>query len=125
MPQQVKITVGNISLRAEFGDTETTKAIINVLPIETSFNTWGDEFYFEIPVEMELDDTATDKVKVGDIGYWPTGNALAIFFGPTPMSTGDDPVPASKVNMVGKVLDDATQLRNVKSESKIRIERTS
>jgi len=123
MSQQIRITVGEVTLIGELGDTQTALAIIDVLPIETEFNTWGDEFYFEIPVEMELDETATNKVKVGDIGYWPAGRALAIFFGPTPMSSGDDPVPASEVNLVGKVLDDATQLRGVKPEGRIRIEK--
>lgn len=123
MSQQIRITVGEVSLIGELGDTETALAIIDALPIETEFNTWGDEFYFEIPLKMELDDTATDVVKVGDIGYWPSGRALAIFFGPTPMSSRDDPVPASEVNLVGKVFDDAMQLREVKSEGRIRIEK--
>jgi uncharacterized protein len=83
---------------------------------------WGDEFYFEIPVTMPLDESATRKVKAGDIGYWPPGKALAIFFGPTPMSTGTDPVPASEVNLVGRILDDPTLLRQEKGAFKIRIE---
>jgi hypothetical protein len=72
---------------------------------------------------MGPDNTATTKVKVGDIGYWPPGHALAIFFGPTPMSSGADPVPASEVNMVGRITDDATVLKNAKGKGKIRIER--
>jgi hypothetical protein len=61
-------------------------------------------------------------VKVGDIGYWPPGKAMAIFFGKTPMSTGSDPVPASAVNLVGKIMDDATVLKKAKGAVKIRIE---
>jgi hypothetical protein len=61
-------------------------------------------------------------VKLGDIGYWPPGKALAIFFGPTPMSTGKDPVPASEVNIVGRVIDDITILKKEKGAAKIRIE---
>jgi hypothetical protein len=72
---------------------------------------------------MPLDETATIKVRVGDIGYWPPGNALAIFFGPTPMSKGSEPVPASEVNIVGKVIDDATNLKKAKGTNKIRIEK--
>ena len=90
-------------------------------PLETRPNEWGDEFYFEIPVNRPLDKSATRKVKVGDIGYWPPGKALAIFFGPTPMSTGPDPVPASEVNLVGRILDDPTLLRKEKGAAKIRI----
>ena len=83
----------------------------------------GSAFYFTIPVEMSLDETATKEVKVGDIGYWPPGNALAIFFGPTPLSSGIDPVPASEVNLVGRITDDATLLRKAKGAVKIRIEK--
>lgn len=120
---KIKITVRNITLSAEFFGTKTAKAIEGVLPIETVPEEWGDEFYFEIPVELALDETATTKVKVGDIGYWPPGNALAIFFGPTPISSGSEPVPASEVNLVGKILGDAAVLKQVKGAKKIRIEK--
>jgi hypothetical protein len=92
--ERIKIIIKDITLYAELFDTKTAKAVAEALPIETVPDEWGDEFYFEIPVEMPLDDTATTKVKVGDIGYWPPGNALAIFFGPTPISRGYEPVPA-------------------------------
>ena len=72
---------------------------------------------------MSLDETATKEVKAGDIGYWPPGNALAIFFGPTPLSSGTDPVPASEVNLVGRIKDDAALLRKAKGAVKIRIEK--
>jgi hypothetical protein len=123
MPIRIKITVKDIVLDAEVFDTKTAQAIADALPIEIMPNEWGDEFYFEIPVKMPLDDTATTKVKVGDIGYWPPGNALAIFFGPTPMSRGTEPVPASKVNLVGKITGDATVLKKAKGANKIRIEK--
>lgn len=123
MPTPMKIIVKDMGLDAELFDTKTAQAIADALPIETMPNEWGDEFYFEIPVKMPLDDTATTKVKVGDIGYWPPGNALAIFFGPTPMSRGTEPVPASEVNLVGKITGDATVLKKAKGANKIRIEK--
>jgi hypothetical protein len=122
MPTQVRIIVGSVTLKAELFDTACAKAIVKKLPIEAKPEEWGDEFYFEIPVTMSLDETATAKVRIGDIGYWPTGRAMAIFFGPTPMSTGSDPVPASAVNLVGKIINDAILLKNAKSASKIRID---
>lgn len=121
MPTKIKITINDIVLDAELFDTPCAKAIVAVLPIETRPNEWGDEFYFEIPVKHGLDDMATTIVKVGDIGFWPPGNALAIFFGRTPMSTGLDPVPASEVNLVGRILGDATVLKKAKGAGKIRI----
>ncbi len=126
MPAQIRIKVDNMTLRAELFDTACAKKIIEKLPIEAKPDEWGDEYYFEIPVQESLDDTATTKVKAGDIGYWPPGRAMAIFFGPTPMSTGSDPVPASAVNLVGKIIDDATLLKKAKGAAKIiRIEMTS
>lgn len=120
---KIRITVRNITLNAELFETQTARAIEDSLPIEAEPDEWGDEFYFEVPVEMPLDETATVKVKVGDIGYWPPGNALAIFFGPTPISSGSEPVPASDVNLIGKILGDATALRQVKGARKIRVEK--
>jgi len=123
MPAPIRIIIADITLDGELFDTQCAKAVAGVLPIETRPDEWGDEFYFGIPVEMPLDGTATKTVKVGDVGYWPPGKALAIFFGPTPMSTGFDPVPASEVNIVGKITGDATLLRNAKGSRRIRIER--
>jgi hypothetical protein len=122
MPTHVTIKVDNLIVKAELFDTACAKKIVERLPIEARPEEWGDEFYFTIPITDALDETATVKVKVGDIGYWPPGRAMAIFFGATPMSTGSDPVPASAVNLVGKIVDDATILKEAKGAVKIRIE---
>jgi uncharacterized protein len=123
MSTKISISIQGITLPGELGDTACAKVITDALPIETWPNEWGDEFYFKIPVTMPLDATATTKVKAGDIGYWPPGNALAIFFGPTPLSIGPDPVPASEVNIVGKITDDPAILKMVKGATSIRIEK--
>jgi len=93
------------------------------LPFSERPSEWGDEFYFEIPVAWQSDATATTRVKIGDIAYWPEGKALAIFFGRTPMSTGPDPVPAGSVNSVGRIIGDATVLQKEKGARKIKIEK--
>jgi hypothetical protein len=123
MPTKIKIMIKDIILDAELFDTKCAAAIAAALPLETRPSEWGDEFYFGIPLKMQLDETATTKVKIGDIGFWPPGNALAIFFGRTPMSSGPDPVPASEVNRVGKITGDATVLQKAKGAGKIRIEK--
>ncbi len=123
MPQKIKIIVGACSLNAELSDTPCAKAIYKKLPIEAKPNEWGDEFYFSIGLKMPPDETATTKVRVGHIGYWPPGTALAIFFGRTPMSDSSDPVPASQVNVVGMITGDATVLKKEKGAPKIRIEK--
>jgi hypothetical protein len=123
MPTKIKISIKDIVVDAELFDTACAKAIVAVLPLETRPNEWGDEFYFEIPVKRALDDTATTNVKAGDIGFWPPGNALAIFFGRTPLSTGPDPVPASEVNLVGRILSSAKVLQKGKGAIMIKIEK--
>ena len=122
MPTSIRISIGGVTLEAEFFSTACAEKIAMNLPIETKPNVWGGEFYFEIAVDMPLDETATTKVKVGDIGYWPPGRALAIFFGPTPMSSGADPVPASEVNLVGRIIGNANLLRQANSKENLRIE---
>ena len=119
----IKIILGNLTLRAELNDSPTAQKIWEALPIETSFNTWGDEIYFSIPVEMELESNAQEVVQSGDLGYWPSGNAFCIFFGPTPISGEGEIRPASAVNMIGRVIDDATQLKEGMSENLIRLEK--
>jgi hypothetical protein len=122
MSWRIHITVGGVTLEAGLSDTPTARAVAEALPLEVPFNTWGDEFYFEVPVSMALDDTATTSVHVGDIGYWPPGRAVAVFFGPTPVSTGDEPVPASKVNIIGQIDAEAAKLGTVKDAGTIRLE---
>jgi hypothetical protein len=123
MPTRIRISVKDIVLQAELSDTACGRAIATCLPIVTRPNEWGDEFYFEIPVNVPLDASAGTAVKAGDIGYWPPGRALAVFFGPTPMSTGLDPVPASAVNLVGRITGDPTVLKRARGASEIRIEK--
>ena len=123
MTTPIRIIVGKVAVKAELGDTSLAENIAGKLPIETMPNEWGDEFYFGIPVRSGLDETATTKVKIGDIGYWPPGNAMAIFFGPTPMSSGADPVPASDVCLIGRIIEDATLLRKARGARNIRIEK--
>jgi len=101
-------------VRAELNDSPTARAIEQALPIEASAKTWGDEVYFSIPAACEASDDARADVVVGELGYWPAGNAFCVFFGATPASGADGrPRAAGKVNPIGKVLDEATVLRAV------------
>jgi hypothetical protein len=120
---KIAIHAGGVSVEAELFDTETARDIAAALPLEAEFSTWGDEFYFPVPVKRGLDDTARTVMEVGDLGYWPPRGALAVFFGPTPASIGGEPVAASEVNVVGRILGDAVRLKSVKMARTIRIER--
>lgn len=122
MPTPIKIIVDDVVLTAELFDTPCAQGIARSLPIEAFPNAWGDEFYFEVPFRCDLDRTATSDLEEGDIGYWPPGRALAIFFGPTPMSRGSKPVPASDVNLVGRIFQGAGLLKDAKGATRMRIE---
>jgi hypothetical protein len=119
---RIKITVGSLSMEAELNETLTAKKVADALPIRSALNTWGDEFYFTIPVEAELDESAREEVEVGDLGYWPTGKAFCIFFGQTPMSKPGKIIPASAVNIIGKVAGDAGRFKEVKAETEVLVE---
>jgi uncharacterized protein len=107
---QIMITRGELSVTAELDDSATAAQIIEALPFEGRINTWGEEIYFEIPVSASLAADARADVEVGDVAYWPTGNALCVFFGPTPVSDSEKPRAASPVNLIGEVLANLEQL---------------
>lgn len=121
--KRIRITVGGLQLEAELKGTKTAGEVYAALPVQAPINIWGEEFYFKIPGVKDYRETATNQVKVGDVAYWGAGQVLAIFFGRTPMSMGADPVPADRVNVIGRIVGDATQLRRVMEASTIRVER--
>ena len=121
--RKIKIIAGGISAVAELSDGKTSDAIWDSLPIENTVNTWGDEIYFAIPVTTALDETAKEVVEKGDLGYWPTGKAFCIFFGPTPASQGDEIRPASAVNIVGRVEGSTDVFNGVRDGENIKLER--
>ena len=123
MEKKIKITAGTVTARAVLGDSPTAGKIWEALPIEASGDTWGDEIYFGIPVKAPLEKDAKEVVEVGDLGFWPPGHAFCIFFGPTPVSHGNEVRPASAVNVVGRIVGDARVFKNVPSGTKVRIEK--
>jgi hypothetical protein len=125
LSMKIKITIGKLEMEADLNDTPTAKKVAKALPIKASVDTWGDEIYFTIPVVATLDGSAKEVVELGDLGYWPTGKAFCIFFGQTPMSKPGKIIPASAVNVIGKVLGDATQFKKVMDEKEILIEAVS
>jgi len=120
---RITITAGPVTLEAELNDSPTASKIWEALPITGRANTWGDEIYFEIPVRAELAPDARADVEVGELGYWPVGSAFCIFFGPTPVSTGQKPRAASPVNILGRVVGDATAFRQVRPGATVTLSR--
>jgi len=122
MEKKIKIKAGKVDAEAILNDSATARKVWAALPIEAKANTWGDEIYFAIPVKAPLEKSAQELVEVGDLGYWPSGNAFCIFFGPTPMSRGNEVRPASAVNVIGRVSGDAGVFKKIPPGSKIRVE---
>jgi len=118
---KIIIAVENLSLKAELLDTPTARKIAEALPLEGSVNVWGDEIYFSIPLTLDQEPDAGQDVEIGDLGYWPAGPAFCVFFGPTPVSTGEQPRAYSPVNVFGRVLDDPKQFKTVSNGASIKI----
>jgi len=120
--KKMRITTEDLKVDASLNNSETAQNIWDALPIESRVNTWGDEIYFSIPVDVGLEN-AKAVVSEGDLGYWPPGNAFCIFFGLTPASQGDEIRPASPVNIFGKIIGDPKVFKKVSSGAKIILEK--
>jgi hypothetical protein len=121
MGKKIHIRVGAIEVEAELNDTRTAQAIWEILPVKGSINLWGDEIYFSIPISLVLG-AGQELVNIGDLGYWPDGNAFCIFFGPTPVSRGNEIRPASPVTVFGRVIGDATVFKKAAAGTEITIQ---
>ena len=116
----VRIRVGEIEVQAEFNNSQTARKILEALPFQADGNYWGGEIYFEIPVHSPHEKDAREVVEPGTVAFWPAGDCLCIFWGPTPASHGEECRAASKVNLVGRVLNPEV-LPKLRS-SKVRVE---
>jgi hypothetical protein len=120
---KIRIKAGNVTQEATLYENNTATAIWNALPIKGTANRWGNEIYFEIPVSLKLAEDAIADVEIGDLGYWPTGHAFCIFWGPTPVSPGSKPRAYSPVNVFGKITGDAKEFGKVEDSETITIEK--
>ncbi len=123
MTYRIMIAAGPVTMEAELNDSPTAQKIWDALPIFGQANVWGEEIYFKIPVQAEEAPDARADVEVGELGYWPAGEAFCVFFGPTPMSTGDKPRAASPVNIVGRVIGDAVEFGAVPAGATVELKR--
>jgi hypothetical protein len=118
---RIRFDFGALVLDAELLDTPTARAIAAALPFEGSAMTWGEEVYFDIPVEVAREPAAKAVVTPGEIAYWPDGSAIAIGFGRTPISKGDECRLASSCNIWAKALSDVTALKSVRAGTRISV----
>jgi len=120
--RRIALTVGGIRVHAELKPNRTADAVFKALPIQANVNQWGEEFYCQLPGVQDFREMATTNVKVGDVAFWGMGGMLAVFFGRTPMSLGEDPVPADRVNVIGKIIGDPKVLREAVGASIMSVE---
>jgi hypothetical protein len=123
MGKKIRILVNDLKVEAELNESKTAQLIWEALPVEAKAALWGEEIYFAIPVKTGLEMGSREVVLAGELGFWPTGHAFCIFFGPTPASRGEEIRAASSVNIIGKVLSDPNVFLKVKDGAKVTLQR--
>ena len=119
---KIRIAWRSGEVTADLKDTPTAGKLLAALPCKASASTWGEEVYFSLPVKAQLEPDAQQVVDPGSVCFWVDGNALALPFGPTPISKGDECRLVSKCNLLGKIAGDPQQLKSVRDGDEIRVE---
>lgn len=125
MPEtrRLLMRIGTVEIRAELFDTPTAQALFDAAPFESSANTWGEEVYFDTPVSPRREADARAVVEAGELAFWVEGSAIAIGFGPTPISRGSEIRLASPTNIWGRALDDVRLLAPVQDGEPVLVSR--
>jgi uncharacterized protein len=102
----------NGQLKIKLNDSDSAKLVYQGAPYQAQAQLWGDEIYFSTRLNLEEEDPVS-VVEKGDVAYWQPGQAICIFWGPTPNSEGEEIRPASPVNVIGKIEGDLSILKKV------------
>ena len=119
---KLAVFIRDAKFEVELLDTPTAKAVIAAAPFDSRTQTWGEEVYFGTPVKAALEKDARQMVEPGTVCFWTEGDAIALPFGRTPMSTDERPKLASRCNVLGKILGDPRKLASVKPGEAVRVE---
>jgi len=122
--KELRIELGELSVAVRLEDTPTARAILAALPFESRAQTWGEEVYFATPVSAKLEPGARQVVEPGTVCFWTQGDAIALPFGRTPISTDARPKLANPCNVLGRVLGDPGALARVKAGDRVKVEAT-
>jgi len=120
--RKLRMAIGSVSITAELFETPTADALYNSAPFSSSAQTWGDEVYFSTPVHVALEADAKAVVEAGELAFWVEGDSIAIGFGPTPISQGDEIRLAAPTNIWGRAIEDVHDLRSVANGASITVE---
>jgi len=118
---RLRVEAGAVAFELELGDSPTSKALLAAAPFEAQAQTWGDEVYFSTPVSAKLEPGAKQVVEPGTVCFWTQGDALALPYGRTPISTDDKPKLANACSVLGKVVGDFMVLKRVKGGTKLKV----
>lgn len=120
--KNIIIDINGLQVRAKLNGSQTAGLLWDALPVKSFTSLWGEEIYFQIPVQMDLEKGfSAETAEIGDLGYWPEGQCFCIFFGPTPVSKPGEIRPASDVNIIGKIEGDWQALRTVRENQTVMI----
>jgi uncharacterized protein len=125
MPTPIVFEAGKVAFEGKLNDSPTAQLLAQRLPLTLRMSRWGEEYYGDIGTKLGAEEAADarDDMKVGELAYWIPGNALCIFFGPTPASTGDAPKAASPVNPVGSLQGDLTALKGLGRSAQVTVKK--
>jgi uncharacterized protein len=118
---RIRFNFGTLTLDAELLDTPTAQAIIAALPLTSSALTWGEEVYFDVPVDVAREKDARAVITPGEIAYWPQGPAIAIGFGRTPISKGAETRLASPCNVFAKAVGNVKTLAKIRTGTEVKV----
>ena len=119
--QRIRFDFGTLALEAELLDTPTARAFAAALPLTGSALTWGEEVYFEVPVKLKREADARAVVTPGEIAYWPEGHCIALGFGRTPISQGEETRLAAPCNVFARALSDVKPLARIKAGTRVQV----
>jgi len=118
---KIRISSGKTNFAVELAETPTARALLEAVPFESKAQTWGEELYFTTPVNAKLEPDAKQIVEPGTVCFWTEGDALALPWGRTPISTDERPKLASRCNVLGRIEGNAADLQKIRSGEKITV----